>query len=177
MRSHHNEIEVQVQHFDQLFETLDPSPFREKALDPEFETYLRDCVGAFPDDAQVRLLVHAPAPSRQHADDFPLALHAHFDFLLEQHDRRRRMVARRHRGVVIAGVAVLAGSLLLRQWLAGWSGPLVDITAEGLLVLGWVALWRPIDALLFDRHEAREERAVLRRLARVEVEWRPLPST
>lgn len=167
-----NLIEVRVPRLESLYETLDPSPFREKALDPDFEAYLLDCAGEFGDALPLTVLVHAPPELRDHAADLATALHAHFGFLLQQHARRERTQARRHRAVVFAGLGVLAGALVLRRLLQGWSGSGGEILAEGLLLLGWVALWRPIDALLFDRHATREERGVLSRLAEARVEWR-----
>jgi hypothetical protein len=70
---------------------------------------------------------------------------------------------------------VLAVSLLLRQMLADWHGPLSEVLIEGLLVLGWVALWRPIEVLLFERQEARQKRLLLATLARIEVVWAEAP--
>lgn len=165
-------IDIRIQRLDQLFDSLDPSPFREKALDREFEAYLRDCAGEHGSTAPLALHIHAPVELRAHAADIEEAIHGQFRFMLEQADRRARGRRRRYRGVVIAGFVVLAASLLLRQAVGQWQGSLGDILTEGLLVLGWVALWRPIEALLFDRHEAREERAMLQRLATIPIEWR-----
>ena len=50
--------------------------------------------------------------------------------------------------------------------------PGLRIIDEGLLILGWVALWRPLDILLFDRFEMRASIKTLRRLAVVPVEVR-----
>ena len=46
----------------------------------------------------------------------------------------------------------------------GWLG-------EGLLILGWVALWRPVEVLLYEHWEAADERRALERLAAARVEF------
>lgn len=174
-----SDIEIRVQRLEQLFDSLDPSPFREKALDRDFESYLRECADELGAGASLRLLVHAPAAMANHAADIEEAIHGHFRFALMQADRRARGRRRRYRGVVLIGFVVLAASLLLRRVLENWQGSLGEILTEGLLILGWVALWRPIEALLFDRHEAREERALLQQLAGIPLVWRhasPEPS-
>ena len=43
---------------------------------------------------------------------------------------------------------------------------------EGLLILGWVAMWRPIEVLLYDWWPLARRRTLLRRLATIPVEVR-----
>ncbi len=45
--------------------------------------------------------------------------------------------------------------------------------AEGLLILAWVALWRPIENIGFDSWESREERRLLARLSEVPIRFVP----
>lgn len=42
---------------------------------------------------------------------------------------------------------------------------------EGLLILGWVMMWRPIDILLFEHWESHLGHATLRRLASIPIEF------
>jgi hypothetical protein len=46
------------------------------------------------------------------------------------------------------------------------------IVDEGLLILGWVALWRPTEALLYDWWPLARRRMLLRRLASIPIEVR-----
>lgn len=168
------DIEIRVQRIEQLFDSLDPSPFREKSLDVDFETYLRDCAGEHSPGTRLRLHIHAPAELRARGADIESAIHVHFRFLLQQAERRHRASQRRYRSVVVAGFAVLAVTLVLRRLIEGWHSAASEVLIEGLLVLGWVALWRPIEVLLFERHEARQHRQVLAALAAIEIDWRPV---
>lgn len=170
------DIEIRVQRIEQLFDSLDPSPFREKSLDIDFETYLRDCAGEHSPGTRLRLHIHAPVELRARGADIESAIHAHFRFLLQQAERRHRASQRRYRSVVVAGFAVLAVTLVLRRLIESWHSAASEVLIEGLLVLGWVALWRPIEVLLFERHEARQHRQVLAALAAIEIDWRPVGS-
>ena len=71
------------------------------------------------------------------------------------------------------GFFVLGAALLLRQLMEGWNGQAAEVLLEGLLVLGWVALWRPLEVLLFDQREARRHRQILKDLAEIEFVWVP----
>ena len=42
---------------------------------------------------------------------------------------------------------------------------------EGLLILGWVMMWRPIDILLFEHWESHLDHGRLKRLASIPIEF------
>lgn len=170
------QIEIRLQRLEQLVDSLDPSPFHEQALDRHAEAYLIDCVGEHPAEAELQILVHAPEPlCRRHAD-IAAAIHAHFRLLhaqaLRRHLRRRRTA----RFAIVLGLSVLVGALALRGLLSAGGGPVAEVLGEGLLILAWVALWRPLEMALFERWEAHDQLRVLATLARIGVELRPLPT-
>lgn len=71
------------------------------------------------------------------------------------------------------GLVFLVACIALRRALI--ANPLLvdqSILDEGLLILGWVAMWRPIEVLLYDWWPLTRRRAVLRRLAVIPVEVR-----
>ena len=43
--------------------------------------------------------------------------------------------------------------------------PRSGILEEGLVVAGWVAMWRPMEIFLYERRPIRRERRIYRRLA------------
>lgn len=49
---------------------------------------------------------------------------------------------------MIAGVGVFLLSMSLRSMLGGLLGTLPQILDEGLIILVWLALWRPAEVLL-----------------------------
>lgn len=165
-------IEIRIRTLAQLFESLDPAPFRERALDPDAESYIVDCASEFPPQAELRLRINAPQSVCVHAADTVEAIHAHFGFAyrLAEHRNRRRM--RAGRMALAAGLCVMGLSLTLRAFLGDWAAaPLGAVVAEGLLILGWVVLWRPAEILLFESWESRQQRLLLKRLAQVRTEF------
>ena len=51
-------IEVRVAELRQLFNAIDPSPFRERDLDPRAEEFVVDWSRDLPSDAPLALVVH-----------------------------------------------------------------------------------------------------------------------
>lgn len=165
------EIELRLQHLEQLFDTLDPAPFHDKALDRRVEAYLLDSAGEHGQREPLSVLLHGPAALAPHVPDIAAAIHAHFTLVHLQAERRHRRRRRVGRVAMLAGIGTLAAVLLLRHWLAVVPAPFGEVFSEGLLILAWVALWRPIETIGFDSWESRQERGILRRLARVPVRF------
>jgi len=163
-------IDIRLRHPDQLFDSLDPSPFHDKALDRDAEAYLIECAGELPPREAFVLRLHGPVALREQREQIMFGVHRHFALALAQAQRRHRRRARVARAAMLFGLAVLGGALLLRSAVAEWGGPGGEVLTEGLLILAWVALWRPAEMLIFDSWEQREELRVLRALARVPVQ-------
>ena len=64
-------IELKLRELGQLFNSLDPSPFRERSLDLDAETFIVSWARELPHTAELELLVHLAEPPR----DRDLAAH------------------------------------------------------------------------------------------------------
>lgn len=165
------EIELRIQRLDQLFDSLDPAPFRSKALDRNAHTYLLESAGENSPRQSLSIAIHAPAALVEHLADITSAIHTHFALAHQQAERRHRHRRRIGRIALSAGMATLAVALLLRSWVETMGGPVGEVLAEGLLILAWVAIWRPVETIGFDSWESREERRLLARLSRVPIRF------
>jgi len=161
-------IELEIRDPAQLYDSLDPAPFHDRALDPKFEAYLVESAREHPPGTVLTLSIRVPTEIASHAAEIETAIHAHFAHALAAAKRRDRYRLRAGHAAAAIGLALLAACVAIRGALPE-TGPLVDVFREGLLILGWVALWRPIDILLFERWELRNERRHLDQLARARV--------
>jgi hypothetical protein len=75
---------------------------------------------------------------------------------------------------MLIGLAVLAVCLIAARLLAERLGnePLAGIAQESLLIVGWVANWRPIEIFLYDWWPILRRRNLYRRLANARVDVR-----
>ena len=66
----------------------------------------------------------------------------------------------------MSGLAVLGTTLLVRALLGNpGNSQVLTAISEGLLIVGWVAMWRPIEVLLFERVENHQNMALFDRAA------------
>lgn len=165
-------IDIRIRSLTQLLDVLDPAPLRERVLDRDAEGYILACAGKHRATEPLRLLVHLPESLRAHTAEASDAIHEHFHRTHAQGERdfRRRM---RIGGIaLVVALGVLAGSIGLRSLLSDIEGqPLVQGVGEGLLILGWVAMWRPVEILLFEHWESHLDHAMLERLASIPIEF------
>ena len=74
------------------------------------------------------------------------------------------------------GLCVLAACSMAGRLVSGLLGPgyLGGFFGEGLIILGWVANWRPIQIFLYDWWPLVRRRKLLRRLAKATIEIAPM---
>lgn len=106
-----------------------------------------------------------------HGTSAPLLLLNH---LGESMARRRRSLMREGRQYLAVGIAFLfacgvAGYFALRA-LPPPIGLFVD---QGLLIVGWVANWKPIEIFLYDWRPLRRDESLFAALGRMEIGFGP----
>jgi hypothetical protein len=166
-------IMVRLNRLDQLFNSLDPSPFHEKDLDRDAEDFI---VGWLRDigDKPFRICIGLPSgEAKVKGSEIEQAIHHHFEYRVKDEQRNLRLQFRRGRIALLIGVVFLTACLLLRALLTGaLSAPFDVLVGESLLIIGWVAMWGPLDVFLYGWWPIVERLRVFRRLAKVEIEVR-----
>lgn len=162
-------IELRLRDLRQIFNRLDPAPFREKDLDPAAETYIEEAVAEIGASRPMKLVVHLAdaAADDPDADALPEAIANYFQYRATHVGRELRGLV--HQGAVnlVIALVFLAACLALRRSIAplpGWAVP-----AEGLLIIGWVGLWRPVEIFLYDWWPLWRRKRRLERIASLPV--------
>ena len=157
----------------QLFDSLDPSPFHEKDLDRNAEEYIVSSARELPGKAPAELVVHvdeAELPPGA-SDTVCTAVRVHFARRALLVQRELRQLLRRGWISLAIGLLALAASLLAGRLLAQRIEDEVfgRLVQESLLIGGWVAMWRPMEILLYDWWGVLGTRRLYERLSRLSV--------
>lgn len=169
-------IEVWLSTPQQLFNSFDPSPFHDKDLDREAEEYIVGSADEVPLAQHVRLLIHLPSDQVRLAQSLGLerAVHNYFAYRQGEMRRRLRFQFREGRIALSIGVGFLVACISARQLAGLVAGDTFGrILQEGLLILGWVAMWRPLQILLYDWWPILHRAQLFGKLARMPVEILP----
>ena len=168
-------IDITVRQARQLFDSRDPSPFRERDLDEDAVEYLLGAAREIPSakPLAIAVTITEPLESALTREELVEAVRAHFTHQLGQIRRRLREHVRRGRAFLAIGLTALAAFLTLAELAKGLpTGPLREILREGLVITGWVAMWRPLEVLFYDWRPLVEERRQIQRLLDAPVDVR-----
>ncbi|MFZ4808730.1 MAG: hypothetical protein ACOYLQ_15860 [Hyphomicrobiaceae bacterium] len=166
-------IEVRVRELAQLFNSLDPSPFHERDLDDDAEAHIVGWARELPDAPALRIVVHLPPAEAEKARQRGLAAASanHFARRAAEEERNLRDLFWVGRRYLMVGapllIACLFASQLTRSTLG--QGPVAQIIQESLIIVGWVANWKPIETFLYDWWPVRRRRDLFRRLQAADV--------
>ena len=160
-------IELKLRDINQLFHTLDPSPFLERSLDEAAEAFIVSWARDLPHQADFELLVHLPDP-RPDGDlqaQVESAVQTHFRYLAEGKRREFRQLMARGRTSLLIGLTFLGLCMVVGNALASvGDSALFLFGRESLLIGGWVAMWRPIEIFLYDWWGVRRQERDYQRL-------------
>ena len=169
-------IELKLNNVMQLFNSLDPSPFHEKDLDDDAEAYIVSTAREFSLSTPLHLAIHLPAAAISPESERQLVdgIHHYFDYKSQAAARELRLKLRLGRASLIIGLLFLFACIAARQVLRTWGdGVLYEILQEGLLISGWVAMWRPIQIFLYDWWPVRNLQRLYAKLSEVPIDVRP----
>jgi hypothetical protein len=166
-------IEVRVSELRQLFNAIDPSPFHERDLDPRAEEFIVGWSRELSADTPLGLVVHLDRAAGR-ADEATMlrdAVHEFFGQRASEARRSLRELFRRGRISLAIAVAFLALATAIGDAVASYfdESRLAGVLREGLLIGGWVAMWRPLEVFLYDWWPIRAEARLFDRLSAMPV--------
>jgi hypothetical protein len=166
-------IEVHVAELNQLFNAIDPAPFRQRDLDPDAEEFIVSWARELHSDEPLALVVHLDRPAGLPEEPAILrdAIREFFSQRAQVSRRRLRQLFQRGRKSLVIGITFLSASLLLGDVIARLlgEGRVGGLLREGLLIGGWVAMWRPIEVFLYDWWPIRADAQLADRLSAMPV--------
>jgi hypothetical protein len=174
-------IELRVDGIAQLFDTLDPFPFRERDLDREVEQYIVGWARELPVNQAIKIVVDFPEAEAQTkaARELGVAFSRYFSDRADALQRDLNELFRIGRRSLAIGVPILVACLVASHLAAGLlvEAPFRRLVEESFLILGWVANWRPLEIFLYDWWPLARRRDLYRRLSAAPVELKPYADT
>lgn len=166
-------IDLNLRHINQLFNSLDPSPFLERDLDDDAVDYIVNAALEHSLRAPVALIIHIADPEQFTVDSKTVveAVHNHFAYSAELAQKKIRRILRQGQFALVMGIVLLFSCLTIAH---GMQAPAIAsylaVMREGLIILGWVAMWRPIDVFLYSWWPQVEMRQLFVKLSHVPIE-------
>ena len=168
-------IEIFVDKIEQLFNSMDPSPFHEKDLDHDAEEFIVSWAQEYPRSDPLTLIIHVNQSAEAGASQelVEKAVRNYFAYRAKLNRLEFRHLLKQGRTSLVIGLLFLGACLLLSELLArAEHGTLLTLARTSLTIGGWVAMWRPMQIFLYDWWPLLRVGHIYEKLSRVPVELR-----
>ncbi len=165
-------IEIKLNRIEQLFNSMDPSPFHERDLDHDAEEFIVNWARELPSKAELTLKIYLHEwPSQDPTAMISSAAHHFFDYRLGMLHMEFKFLMRQARTSLFVGLSFLTLCLITANFLLPYREAVwLHIMRESLTIVGWVAMWRPINMYLYDWWPLHRKIKVFRKLSQMEVQ-------
>lgn len=166
-------IDIRVSSALQLFDARDPAPFRARDLDDDFVEYVTAAAEEIPGGG-IEIAIHIderPAVALD-AQSIAESIRAFFEYQIDLRRLQISKLFRTARLFLMIGFGCLILCLLAGELLEKMPSPSTfhRVLREGIIIFGWVSLWKPFELLLFDWYPAYDRMKLLRRLAKCNIQ-------
>ena len=166
-------IEVKVAEIHQLFNSMDPSPFHDRDLDHDAEQFILSWAQEYPTHAALKLLVHLGKEPQGVSDPQTLiaeSVRNFFEYRAAMIRREFRQLMKEGRIALLTGIAFLIVCETIAQLLPATPDSWHGLLREGLTIIGWVAMWRPVEIYLYRWWPVLRLERVYRNLSTAQVD-------
>jgi hypothetical protein len=162
-----HDINLKLMEERQFFNSFDPAPFLERDIDDDAAEYIVDSVREYPLKRKMRLKLLLPKERKHKVSDEEIrsAIKNHFGNNIDVMKIRLKDLLAQGRKSLMIGILFLtfclSASELSNLYLTGF---ISRIFAEGLMIAGWVAMWKPINIFLYEWWPITKEIAICRKI-------------
>ena len=170
---HIHRLALRVREIAQLFNSMDPTPFLNKDLDPGANTFIESWASVYSSQSRFHITIHLELWPED-GDPTQLlteAIHNHFSYKAEQTRKSLKHLLLQGRISLAIGIVFVSLCLIGADAInhlgnnAGYS-----IAGESLTIVGWVAMWRPMQIFLYDWWPLQKQIHLYQRLSQANIQ-------
>lgn len=169
-------IEVRVKSTSQLFDARDPAPFRERDLDDDFLEYIMSSSREFSFSTSLKIVIYIEEEEKKSSlsrESICDAIHSFLTYRIEIQRGDIKSFIRRSQIFLLIGLFILILCLSLSQQIIVPHPPgAMGVIREGIVIFGWVSIWKPIELILFDWYPLYEKLRYFKKLLETEIDVR-----
>ncbi|RZL02580.1 MAG: hypothetical protein EOO89_29080 [Pedobacter sp.] len=128
------------------------SPYGKRRLKPDAEEFIVEEAEAFPRKVVIHINVGLAISEIEYKDEIAPAIHGHFRYRREQSQKEYKRTLRYGWRILFIALGLLAVIFSLTELTLHLvpDSKVVLFIRESFIIFGWVALWRPMELLLYD---------------------------
>jgi hypothetical protein len=171
-------IQIRVNSVLQLFDARDPAPFRDRDIDDDFTEYIVTSAEEIPLNTPFRISIQVAQRSEISPDAVTEAIQTYFQYQIELKRLQLAKMRRMAQLFLLIGLVLLVLCLAVARTVETWESVFFSRTVrEGILIIGWVSLWRPLELLMFDWYPIYDRIRTYRKILRTEIQVNFVPES
>ena len=146
-------LALRVREIAQLFNSMDPTPFLNKDLDPEAEALIETWASGYAPGSRFHITIHVELwPSDGDPSEMLTgAIHNHFAYKAGRARNALKRLLQQGRMSLSIGLVFVTLCLIAADTIGKFGTHTgFTIARESLTIVGWVAMWRPLQIFLYD---------------------------
>ncbi|MGV8086761.1 MAG: hypothetical protein ACP5N1_03965 [Candidatus Woesearchaeota archaeon] len=167
-------IEIKLKKINQLFNSFDPSPFLDKELDDDAVEYIVSYAREYAKLKQ-KMIIYIPKNHKSKISEVEIrrSIHNYFEYKKALAEQQIRLRLREGQLSLVVGTSFLIGCILLGEYISTFAENMFTyILTEGLIIGGWVAMWKPISDILYEWWPIYDEKKIYIKLSEIPIEFR-----
>ena len=145
---------------------------RKRILQAGSEEFIVEEAEALKPKEAIHIKIHLSLTDIKYKDDIAAAIHSHFCYRREQSQKKFKRELKYGLTILFIALVMLAVIFSLTEIVSQFKSEnkLVIFIKESFIILGWVALWRPMELLLYDWYPIKREIQLFHRLEKSNVQ-------
>jgi hypothetical protein len=168
---HISEIKLQLLDINELLRSP-VSNYLKSAITTDAEEFIVEEAEALPSKTPININVHLPLSEIKYKDDIAPAIRRHFCYRKEQSQNEYKRIFKYGWRILFIALSLLAVIFTITEIAFYYfpdNKPLLFIH-ESFIILSWVALWRPLELLLYEWYPVKTDINLFSRLEHCNVQ-------
>lgn len=172
IEGHKSIIELKVSSLEDMFDEHDPSPYMIRDLDSSITEYIMSCVLEINPEFVGKIRVYTEDFfDLDKQDVFAKSIKDYFELKAHMEKVQLQQVFKRGLFSLAIGLTFLISATMASFYIQSKSPEFkLAFLKEGLHLLGWVSMWKPINLFLYDWFEPYQDLKSYKALSKVDIE-------
>jgi len=166
-------LALRVRELAQLFNSMDPTPFLNKDLDPNAQAFIETWASGFPPGCRFHITIHLELwpEDGDPSEMLTGAIHNHFSYQAELTRSALKHLLLQGRMSLAIGIVFVSLCLLAADAIGSLgTNAGYNVARESLTIVGWVAMWRPLQTFLYDWWPLQRQIHLYQRLSSAHIQ-------
>lgn len=163
-------IEVSLDDYDDIYDDWDPSPFKKRDIEDEFDDFIVNSSEDIPLNLGISIILYLPASKLDHKKEATLkaAYQNYYSYALDRIYKQRTNLQKKNIAYLFLSILLLSmGYFFFKEG----QSVFLSVLNEGVLIGGWVFLWEFFTNILIKTSELRTTYRIYKRLYNAEIRF------